>query len=255
MKIVSWNINGIRACYKKGLQLFLTQEDPDIVCFQEIKAQANQFPNELLTQYPYHTIFPAEKKGYSGVAIFSKHKPINITFGIDDKIYDVEGRVLIVEFKSFLLFNCYFPNGQRDHARVPYKLQFSDAVVKKISKLTKKHHKPAIICGDFNTAHQEIDLANPKANSKTTGFLPIERTWLDQFMNKGFVDTFRFLHPTLTGQYTWWTYRGDCRERNIGWRIDYFFVSKNFISKILKSYHLPHVSGSDHCPIVLEIKS
>lgn len=253
MKIISWNINGIRACYKKGLDNFLSDQMADIFCLQEIKAFKEQFPSELLTQYPYHYIYSAKKAGYSGVSIISKKKPLKITYGIGIKEFDDEGRVLIAEYNDFVLLNCYFPNGQRDHARVAFKLKFSDKVLLKCKKIMSQTKKPVIVCGDFNTAHSAIDLANPKTNTKTTGFLPHERAWIDKFIASGFTDTFRTLHPSLLHQYTWWTYRGDCRERNIGWRIDYFFVSQKLVSKIKESYHLPSIVGSDHCPVVLNL--
>lgn len=254
MKIVTWNINGIRASYTKGAKEFLHFDNADVFCLQEIKANADQFPEGLLQDFPYHYIHSAQKKGYSGVAILSKIKPLSITYGLDEKKFDDEGRVLIAEYKNYFLMNCYFPNGQRDHGRVPYKLAFSNKVLTTAQKLIKKYHKPIVICGDYNTAHQEIDLANPKSNSKTTGFLPIERQWMDKFVKLGFVDCFRHLHPEEIGAYSWWTYRGDCRARNIGWRIDYFFVSKLLEKNIQKCVHLDNVFGSDHCPVQLELK-
>ena len=254
MKIVSWNINGIRACYQKGLLDFLDKENADIVCLQEIKASADQFPKEILSKHPLHFIYPADKKGYSGVALFSKTAPLKIDYGLNIPDIDSEGRVIIAEYEHFILFNCYFPNGQRDHARVPYKLAFSDKILKKALQLKKNKNKKIIICGDVNTAHQEIDLANPKSNVKTTGFLPIERAWMDKFVSFGFIDCFRHLNPNIPHHYTWWTYRGDCRERNIGWRIDYFFMTKDFLPTLKKCYHLPEVLGSDHCPVVLILK-
>ncbi len=252
MKIVTWNVNGIRSIYPKSGKKFLNFKHADIFCLQEVKAAPDQFPQDLLKTFKNHYIHSAKKKGYSGVALFCKTKPLNIYLGLGEKKFDDEGRVIIAEFKNFLLFNCYFPNGQRDHARVPYKLEFSHLLLRTVQKMSSKCKKPAIICGDYNTAHQEIDLANPKANRKTTGFLPLERQWLDTFSSYDYIDCFRYLHPEKTGCYTWWTYRGDCRKRNIGWRIDYFFVSKPFIKKITSCFHLPQISGSDHCPVLME---
>lgn len=254
MKIVSWNVNGIRACVKKGFVEWMDEEKADVICLQEIKAEVDQFPEELTNRKEFFYIHSAEKKGYSGVCIIAKKEPIEVWEGLGIEEFDREGRVLIAEFDHCILFNCYFPNGQRDHGRVPYKLSFSDAVMNEALSLKKSKNKEVIICGDYNTAHHEIDLANPKSNKKTTGFLPNERAWMDKFESEGFVDTFRMKTPNENGHYTWWTYRGDCREKNIGWRIDYFFVTQNYKEKILKSYHRPEILGSDHCPIILETK-
>jgi exodeoxyribonuclease III len=254
MKIISWNVNGVRACYQKGLTAYLDREQADVVCLQEIKAEEDQFPEELINRPEYFYINPAQKKGYSGVALICKKDPLNVWEGLGPEEFDSEGRVLIAEFDDFFLFNCYFPNGQRDLNRVPYKLAFSDKVMEEALRLKKQMNKEVVICGDYNTAHKEIDLANPKTNTNTTGFLPNERAWIDKFISRGFVDAFRVFTPEDNGHYTWWTYRGDCRERNIGWRIDYFFVTNNLKNKIKRCIHQPEVLGSDHCPIVLEIK-
>lgn len=253
MKLASWNVNGIRACAKKGFVEWLDKEDCDVVCLQEIKAETDQFPEEILKRDEFLYINSAEKKGYSGVAIFSKKEPIEVWEGLGIEEFDCEGRTLIAEFEDYILFNCYFPNGQRDHNRVPYKLNFSDAVMEEALKLKKEKKKEIIICGDYNTAHQAIDLANPKSNKNSTGFLPNEREWMDKFFANGFIDTFRHFTPDENGHYTWWTYRGNCREKNIGWRIDYFCVTNDLLSRVSKSYHRPEVLGSDHCPIILEL--
>jgi exodeoxyribonuclease-3 len=254
MKIISWNVNGIRACVNKGFIDFLDTEKPDIICLQEIKAMEDQFPDELMQRKEHFFVHSAKKRGYSGTCIISKQKPENVWTGLGIEEFDDEGRCLIAEYKNFIIFNCYFPNGQRDHGRVPYKLSFSDAVMKKAKALKKKTGKEIIICGDYNTAHTEMDLANPKSNKKTTGFLPIEREWMDKFFKNGFVDTFRHFTPMEeNGHYTWWTYRSNCREKNVGWRIDYFCVTQEFLKKVKKSYHLPEVLGSDHCPLAIEI--
>jgi exodeoxyribonuclease-3 len=252
MKIVSWNVNGIRACHNKGFIDYLNKEKADIVCLQEIKALEEQFPDEVMERPEHLYIHSAQKKGYSGVAIFSKTEPLNVWEGLGIEEFDSEGRCLIAEYDNFILFNCYFPNGQRDHNRVPYKLAFSDAVMEEGLKLKQKLKKEVIICGDYNTAHKEIDLANPKTNTKSTGFLPNERAWIDKFIENGFTDTFRLFTPDENGHYTWWTYRNNCREKNVGWRIDYFFVTDSMKDRIKKSYHRPEVLGSDHCPLVLE---
>lgn len=254
MKIISWNVNGIRASYNKGLKHLLDLQNADIVCLQEIKANIDQFPPELTNQYKYIYSHPAKKRGYSGVALICKAPPLKVTNGIGSDEYDFEGRVITAEFEKYFVINCYFPNGQRDHARVPFKMKFCHLITKYAQNLMKKSKKQVIICGDYNTAHHPIDLANPKSNINTTGFLPIERQWMDEFMQAGFVDVFRHLNPTEIGAYTWWTYRGDCRPRNIGWRIDYFFVNSELVTQVKKCYHLPEQLGSDHCPIVLIIE-
>lgn len=253
MNIVSWNVAGLRACEKKGLYEWYLRADPDVLCLQETKALPEQLSARLVhpDRHEAHYV-AAEKKGYSGVSTWVR-KGINVkhTVGLGIEKFDREGRTLISEFDNFFLINCYFPNGQRDHGRVPYKLEYSEEVSRLALKLKSTHHKEVIITGDFNTAHHEIDLANPKANQKTTGFLPCEREWMGQFASRGFVDIFRHFTPQEGGHYTWWTYRNDCRERNIGWRIDYFWCTNEFLSKSVHCRHLIEVHGSDHCPIEL----
>ena len=251
MKIISWNVNGIRAVYKKGLPEWIAKELPDILCLQETKASFDQFPIEL-TNLPNYQILhsSAVKKGYSGVSTFSREKILD-TKKFEKEVYDCEGRVLIHELEDFFLVNCYFPNGSRDHSRVPYKMEFCNDILERINKLQEK--KPVIITGDFNTAHKEIDLANPKTNNKTTGFLPLEREWMNKFISHGWVDIFRHLNPEQTGAYTWWSNRPTVRERNIGWRIDYFFVSPSLVKRVKRADILPTVTGSDHCPVLLEL--
>ncbi len=252
MKIISWNVNGIRAAAKKGFLEWLNQYSPDIVCLQEIKVQKDQLDENVLNPDGYFTYWhSAERKGYSGTAILSKIKPINITFDLGMEEFDVEGRVILAEYESFLLYNIYFPNGKRDLSRVDYKLEFSDAVLQKCEEY-KKQGKKIIICGDFNTAHKEIDLKNPKSNEKNTGFLPKERAWIDKFIAHGYVDTFREFNEDPEN-YTWWSYRMNARERNIGWRIDYFFVSHNMKENVKDSFILADIMGSDHCPLGVKI--
>ncbi len=251
MKIISWNVNGIRSVYKKGFLEWFTRESPDILCLQETKAEFDQFPQELREMSEHAISYSsANKKGYSGVATFSKEKILD-TKNLQELKYDCEGRVLIHELEEFFLLNCYFPNGQRDHKRVGFKLGFCQNILKKMNQLRKK--KPVIITGDFNTAHQDIDLANPKTNKNTTGFLPIERAWMDKFTSEGYIDIFRHLHPDLQGAYTWWSNRPGVRERNIGWRIDYFFLTSELLPKVRNATIQSGVFGSDHCPIVLEL--
>ena len=251
--LVSWNVNGIRACVNKGFVTFLDKISPDIICLQEIKAMADQFPPELLAKKKYNFfINPAQKRGYSGTAILTKTQPIKVTNKIGIKKFDDEGRTQILEFKDFVIFNCYFPNGQRDHARVEFKLEYYKKILSIYKKYVKAGHN-VIITGDFNTAHYEIDLANPKSSKKTTGFLPNEREWMDKYTKAGMIDALRMFEPETAGIYSWWTYRGDCRARNIGWRIDYFMISESLKKKVKNCEHLPKVLGSDHCPIVLTL--
>lgn len=251
MKLISWNVNGIRSVTNKGFLEWFTRESPDILCLQEIKADISQFPVEVMNNGTHDILHSsAVKKGYSGVATFSREKILD-TKKVEKSEYDNEGRVLIHEYEKFYLLNCYFPNGQRDHNRVPFKMEFCDFILDRINKLKKK--KPVIICGDFNIAHTEIDLANPKSNKKTTGFLPIEREWMDKFIKQGWVDIFRHLHPGETGRYSWWSNFAGARDRNIGWRIDYFFVSADLVDKVTRAEIYPEVKGSDHCPVVLEL--
>jgi exodeoxyribonuclease-3 len=252
-RLVSWNVNGIRACVNKGFVEWVNSSNPDIICLQEIKALEEQFPESVLNLKEYNLIInSAQKKGYSGVAVLSKEKPLKVLNGVGIEKFDSEGRTLILEYKSFVLFNCYFPNGQRDHGRVPYKLEFYDEILK-LYQAYVDEGKKVIITGDFNTSHHPIDLANPKANKKSTGFLENERAWLDTYLEAGMIDCLRFFEPDTEGLYTWWTYRGDCRERNIGWRLDYFMASSNLKTKLKACKHLPDVLGSDHCPIELTI--
>jgi exodeoxyribonuclease-3 len=255
--IFTWNVNGIRAAVKNGLLDWIKMQSPDILCLQEIKADETQFPAELLElkdKYQF-LINPARKKGYSGVAILTKKVAKDFQFGLDIDKFDLEGRIIIAEYEDFILYNGYYPNGQRDHGRVDYKLEFSEAVLQHALKNKKTKNKAIILCGDFNTAHHEIDLANPKTNKNTTGFLPHEREWMTRLIDHGFHDNFRLLHPQQKDAYTWWTYRGDCRVRNIGWRIDYFFTD-DLALKLVKDCKIhPQILGSDHCPVELKIKS
>ncbi len=253
MKILSWNINGIRAADKKGLYDFIKKEFPDIFCFQEIKAKAEQLPPHLKNPPNYHVfINPAERGGYSGVATYTKEKPIEIKKGFDIKKFDVEGRILINEFPLFTLFNIYFPNGKKNKERLNFKMDFYDAFLDYVDDLKTKG-KNIIACGDFNTAHKEIDLARPKENEKISGFLPTERAWIDKFMEHGYVDTFRYFNKQ-PNQYSWWDMKTRARERNVGWRIDYFFVNKEFLHHVKNAFIMQDVMGSDHCPVGIEIK-
>lgn len=252
MKILSWNVNGLRAVVKKNFIDVLKNEDFDILGIQETKLQAEQIPSEIEEIKLYKNWSFAEKKGYSGVATFSKIQPKKIKTGIGIKEFDSEGRILQLDFENFSFLNVYFPNGQKNDERLDYKLRFYKNFFKYTEKLRKKQPN-IIICGDYNTAHNEIDLKHPKANSKRSGFLPIERKELDKIIKQGYIDTFRTLYPD-TVKYSWWSYRFNARKNNAGWRIDYFFVTKEFFPQIKNAFILNEIEGSDHCPVGIEIK-
>ena len=253
LKILCWNVNGIRAVARKGFLEWFKKEDPDILCLQETKAHPEQLDKNLVNVHAYESYWShAEKKGYSGVVTYSKHKPIKVTYGIGIDKFDREGRIVETEFHSFVLLNVYFPNGKMSPERLQFKMDFYDAFLNYVEKLRKKG-KNIIICGDVNTAHKEIDLARPKENETISGFLPIERAWIDKFLKHGYVDTFREFNKN-PDQYTWWSVRTRARERNIGWRIDYFYVNKDFMKHVKDSYILPEVNGSDHCPLGLKLQ-
>jgi exodeoxyribonuclease-3 len=253
MKIISWNVNGLRAIVNKGFLDYLKKEQPDILCLQETKLQEDQIPEELQHFNEYHAYWNfAERKGYSGTVIFTKTEPIEVANGLGIPEFDTEGRTIIATFPTFVLINCYFPNGQMSEERLQHKLKFYDAMLSKMQEI-RKSGKHIILCGDVNTAHHPIDLANPKANETTSGFLPIEREWLDKLLASGYVDTFRHFNQEPE-QYTWWTYRFGARKRNVGWRIDYFFVNQEFIDAIQKSYIRAEILGSDHCPIGIDLE-
>ena len=253
MKILSWNVNGIRAAYKKGLFEWINKESPDILCLQETKALQEQVPFQLKNMPGYNIYWcSAERKGYSGVVTFTKEKPIDVKkgFGIDK--FDIEGRILITEYPSFMLFNIYFPNGKKNQERLEYKLDFYDTFLAYADNIKAKG-KNIVVCGDFNTAHKEIDLARPKENEKVSGFLPIERAWIDTFIDHGYVDTFRH-YNNEPDQYSWWDMKTRARDRNVGWRIDYFFVNKEFIQYVKKAFIHQDIMGSDHCPVGIVIE-
>lgn len=253
-KLISWNVNGIRAAMRKGFFDWFHESNADIVALQEVKAMQEQIKDDFPLLNSHHVAWnAAERKGYSGVATISKKAPLLSTHGFGIERFDNEGRVIVSEFPDFTFLNIYFPNGQRDHGRLQYKMAFYDATLDYCNAL-RKNGKKLIVCGDVNTAHKEIDLRNPKSNEKTSGFLPIERAWLDKFIDNGYVDIFRERHPDEPDHYTWWTYRLNARERNIGWRIDYFFVMDDLVENVTDAYILNDVIGSDHCPIGLELK-
>lgn len=254
MKLHSWNVNGLRACGRGGFLKWFEDQGSDVVCLQEIKVRPEQLEEDLRNPLKYHAFWhPAEKAGYSGVAIFSKKEPLDVRYGIGVPEIDREGRVLVAEFANSVVMSCYFPNSQRDHARLDYKLKFCDQFLKFCEK-ERRRGKSLIMCGDFNIAHQEIDLRNPKSNMKNAGFLPEERAWMSRFIEKGYVDVFRE-YEKGPGHYTWWSYRPGVREKNVGWRLDYFFVDQDAKSRLKKMQHQHLIRGSDHCPVVIDIKS
>ncbi len=255
MKIISWNTNGLRATNKQGhFEPLFDKYKPDIVCLQETKSEMDQLPEELVNfrKYNFYLSNCKIKKGYSGVAIYSKEKPLSIKYGFGQKRFDDEGRTIILEFKEYFLITGYFPNGGSGPDRLEYKLDFYDSFFKYIEKLKKK--KEVIFCGDVNTAHKEIDLARPKENKENTGFLPIERLWIDKLEKNKWIDVFRTKNPEKKDSYTYWDQKTRARERNVGWRIDYFFCTQKIFLKVKKIQHLTDYLGSDHCPILLELE-
>ncbi len=251
-KIISWNVNGIRAALKNGLIDFVTREDADILAFQEIKNHDFQMPMELSEMGYTAFANPAEKKGYSGTLILTKKKPLSHFTGLGEFGDDTEGRVLGVEYEGFWFVNIYFPNSQRELTRLDYKIEFNNRVLKLLEKL--RETKPVVVCGDMNVAHTEIDIARPKDNEHNAGFTKEERQWFSEFLEHGYVDTLRMFNKE-PGQYTWWSYRFNARSRNIGWRIDYFVVSSEIKNNVVSSDILQEVTGSDHAPIRLVIES
>lgn len=255
MKIISWNTNGVRATYKQGFfDPLFTELDPDIVCLQETKATPDQLPEAVAHVFGYDAYFawPTVKKGYSGVAIYTKQTPLNVFYGIGLPGLDDEGRCITCEYENFYLITCYFPNGGGGPERLDYKLRFYDQFLLYIEGLQKR--KPVIFCGDVNTAHNEIDLARPAQNVMNTGFLPIERAWMDKLTEHGWIDTFRLLYPEMKEVYTYWDQKTASRERNVGWRIDYFFVSPALKESVKEVQTLREYYGSDHCPLLLDIE-
>ena len=249
MKFISWNVNGLRACLGKGFQSFFDAEDADFFCLQETKLQPDQISLELPG---YHQFWnSAEKKGYSGTAIFAKTEPLSVRYGVGVPELDTEGRLITLEYPDFWLVTCYTPNAQRELARLDHRMKWDDAFRSYLSGLDET--KPVIICGDLNVAHQEIDLKNPKSNRGNAGFSDEERASFTQTLAAGFTDTFRHLNPDATGCYTWWSYMFKAREKNAGWRIDYFLVSNRLAPQITATPIYNEIPGSDHCPVGLEI--
>ena len=248
MKFVSWNVNGLRACVKKGFLDYFNEVDADIFCVQETKLQEGQIHLDLDGYQQYWNY--AVKKGYSGTAVFTKHKPLSVRYGLGEENVQDEGRILTLEFPAFYLITVYTPNSQRDLARLPFRLEWEDRFLEHVKQLDEE--KPVILCGDLNVAHQEIDLKNSKTNVGNSGFTFEERRKMTDLLDSGFIDTFRHFYPDRTGVYSWWSYMNKVRERNIGWRIDYFLVSERLAPLLTHADIHCDIMGSDHCPIVLE---
>jgi len=249
MKMISWNVNGLRACVQKGFTEFLTEADADIFCIQESKLQEGQIDLALEGYNQFWNY--AVKKGYSGTAIFTKNKPLSVAYGINIEEHDTEGRVITLEFDSFYMVNVYTPNSQDGLARLDYRMRWEEDFASYLKKLEES--KPVVLCGDLNVAHKEIDLKNPKSNRKNPGFTDEEREKFSLLLEKGFLDTFRYFYPDLTDAYSWWSYRFSAREKNVGWRIDYFVVSQGLKDKLKSAKIHSEIYGSDHCPVELEI--
>ena len=249
MKLISWNVNGLRACMGKGFPEFVTEAEPDLLCLQETKLQAGQLELELSGYRQYWNY--AEKKGYSGTAVFSRREPLAVTYGLGQEEHDREGRLITLEFEDFFLLTVYTPNAQEKLARIDYRLRWEEAFREQLVRLDGR--KPVVICGDMNVAHQEIDLKNPGPNRGNAGFSDEERGAFGRLLEAGFTDTFRLLHPDATGAYSWWSYRFHAREKNAGWRIDYFLVSDRLAPRVRRADILAQVQGSDHCPVLLEL--
>ncbi|MEH7387008.1 exodeoxyribonuclease III [Bacillus sp. JJ1521] len=249
MKLVSWNVNGLRACVKKGFLDYFHEMGADIFCVQETKLQEGQIDLELEGYHQYWNY--ALKKGYSGTAVFTKEKPLSVSYGVGDENEEAEGRILTLEFDDFYLINVYTPNSQRDLARLNFRLDWEDRMRDYLIQLNEK--KPIILCGDLNVAHADIDLKNAKSNRGNSGFTDEERGKMTDLLKSGFVDSFRHFYPDMTDKYTWWSYMRNVREKNIGWRIDYFIVSEPFKDRLKDSQIHSHVMGSDHCPVVIEL--
>ena len=249
MKLISWNVNGIRACIGKGFEESFAALDADIFCLQETKLQAGQIELDLPEYEQYWNY--AERKGYSGTAVFTRIKPLNVTYGMGIEEHDTEGRMITLEYESFYLVNVYTPNSKEGLARLPYRMEWEDAVRVYLKKLEQR--KPVVLCGDLNVAHEEIDLKNPKTNRKNAGFSDEERAKMTELLSAGFIDTFRYFYPDKTGEYSWWSYRFNARKNNAGWRIDYFIVSDSLKDKIIDATIETEIMGSDHCPVTLTI--
>ncbi|MFN2190080.1 MAG: exodeoxyribonuclease III [Candidatus Promineifilaceae bacterium] len=251
--LYSWNVNGLRAAHRKGFLDWLAAEVPDVIGVQETKCHPDQLDEEVRNPPGYYSYWAsAERKGYSGVALYTREKPQWVQIGLGIEEFDSEGRTIVADYGDYILITAYFPNGSRDHSRVPFKMRYKAAFLDFCNSL-RNEGRHVIFCGDVNTAHQEVDLARPKQNQKTTGFLPIERAWIDEVVEQGYVDTFRWLNPDAVGGYTWWSYIGRARDRNVGWRIDYFFITPELMPMVKTAEIHPDIMGSDHCPVSITI--
>ena len=252
IRALSWNVNGLRAVHKKGFLEWFSKESPEILCLQETKAQEDQLPDPLRNIAGYQSYFSSGvRKGLSGVALYTRTEPVEVSYGFGIEKFDTEGRIIVADYGEFVLLNIYFPNGRSSAERLTYKMEFYDAFLEFVDRLTGQG-KSVVVCGDYNTAHKEIDLARPKANEKVSGFLPEERAWMDKLVGHGYVDTFR-MYSQQPEQYTYWDMMTRARDRNVGWRIDYFFASETFSSRISGAHIYPDVMGSDHCPVGVDI--
>lgn len=249
MRLISWNVNGLRACLGKGFLDYFKKSETDIFCIQETKMQKEQAEVDTPGYFQYWN--SAEKKGYSGTAVFTKEEPLDVTYGLGLPEHDTEGRVITCRFPEFFLVNVYTPNSQRGLTRLPYRMEWEDAFRDYLLRL--KERQPVVVCGDMNVAHKEIDLKNPRTNVKNAGFTPEERQKMTELLESGFVDSFRFLHPDAVGAYSWWSYMFNARQNNAGWRIDYFLTSEELKDRIEKAEIHSQVLGSDHCPVLLEL--
>lgn len=254
LRLFSWNVNGIRAVHKKGFLPWFDAVEPDVLCLQEVRAEIPQIDPAIAAPLGYHTVWnPSRaKKGYSGTGLMTRIQPERVEIDLGAEEFDTEGRTILADFGSWVLITAYFPNGRADLSRVPFKLRYCDAFLDRCDAL-RAEGKHVVFCGDLNTSHRPIDLARPKANEKNTGFLPEERAWIDRVVERGYVDVFRTRHPELAGAYTWWTMRAGARARNVGWRLDYFFVDEGFLPCVLEARIHADVLGSDHCPVELVI--
>ncbi|MCA9969491.1 MAG: exodeoxyribonuclease III [Anaerolineales bacterium] len=253
LSLYTWNVNGLRAAWRKGFLEWLHAAQPDILCLQETKCHPDQLDDALLHPAGYHTYWAsAERRGYSGVALYSRIPPKSVQIGLGIDAYDREGRTIVADYGRFTLLGAYFPNGSRDHSRVPFKMAYKRDFLARCNQL-RAQGKSVVFCGDVNTAHQDIDLARPRQNQRTTGFLPDERAWIDAVVTQGYVDTFRQRHPQRTGAYSWWSLQSGARQRNVGWRLDYFFVSPDLWPHVAEAAIHPDVTGSDHCPASLTL--
>jgi exodeoxyribonuclease-3 len=254
LRIYTWNVNGLRAAERKGFLGWFNHIQPDILCLQETKAEPGQLSPELLSPHGYRTFWSsAERKGYSGVGIYTRLDPVHVEPGLGVAQFDCEGRTLVADYGPFVLITSYVPNGSRDHSRVPFKMEYKQVLLETCERL-RAEGRSVIVCGDINTAHREIDLARPRQNQNTTGFLPIERAWIDQFLDLGYKDVFRELYPEREA-YSWWAYWGKARERNVGWRLDCFYVSPDLMPQVEDSVIHDEVEGSDHCPVSLVLRA